>query len=237
MKCVIQIPCYNEAASLPGVLASLPRALAGFSALEVLVVDDGSQDGSAAAAEKGGADEVVCLPRHLGLARAFSAGLQAALARGADVIINLDADGQYDPADLPALVRPLLAGQADLVIGDRSAALRGQISPLKYWLLRAGSRVVSLASGLPIPDAASGLRALTRAAARDTRVHSRYSYTRETLIQAGALGWRVLSLPVRAHPVARPARLMQSTAQYVFFSTAAILGAVFTYRLKGRKQP
>ncbi len=231
MKCVIQIPCFNEASSLPGVLASLPRALDGFSQIEVLVVDDGSQDASAAVAVENGADEVLQLPRHVGLAQGFYAGLKAALARGADVIINLDADGQYHPGDLPALVRPILEGRAEMVLGDRSRGLRGQISPYKYALLRTGSWVVSLASGLAIPDAASGLRAFSRAAAEQIRVHSRYSYTLETLIQAGALGWRVISLPVMVNPVLRPSRLVQSTGQYLLFSAAAILQAYGRYRL------
>jgi len=230
MKLLIQIPCYNEAATIGQVLAGLPRRLDGFERIETLVIDDGSQDDSAQVAAAAGADHVLRLGRHAGLAAAFAAGLDACLQRGADVIVNIDADGQYDPADLPALLAPILAGQAGLVVGDRQAAGRRTFTPLKSGLQRLGSAVVSRAAGLPIPDAASGLRALTRQTALRTIVLSEYSYTLETLIQAGAEQTAVAHVAVQSHPTARPSRLMRSLSDYLLHSVVIILHAYTRYR-------
>ncbi len=229
MRLVIQIPAWNEEASLPATLASLPRRLAPFAEVVVLVVDDGSTDRTAEAA-LASADRLVRLPAHFGLAAAFRAGLDAALDLGADVIVNLDADGQYDPADIPALVAPVLSGQADLVIGDRGPGTLAHFSPGKRLLQRLGSWVVQQVSGLEVPDATSGFRALSREAARRVNVFSRMTYTLETIIQAGSKGLRVVSVPVRARRTARRSRLLSSVPRYVLVQGANILRITALYK-------
>ena len=229
MKLVIQIPAWNEEQSLPQTLASLPRRLAPFREVAILVVDDGSTDGTAEAALTG-ADRLVRLPGHAGLAAAFRAGLGAALDLGADVIVNLDADGQYDPADIPALVAPILAGKADLVIGDRGPGTLAHFSPAKRLLQRLGSWVVQQAAGIRVADAASGFRAFSREAARRLNVFSRMTYTLETLIQAGSKGLRVASVPVRAHETHRRSRLFASVPRYVLVQAANILRITALYK-------
>jgi glycosyltransferase involved in cell wall biosynthesis len=173
VKLVIQIPAWNEEATLPDALAALPRSLPGFSEVTILVIDDGSTDGTAEAARAGFADRVVSFTKHRGLAAAFSAGLDESLAMGAGVIVNFDADLQYDPADIPALVAPILAGRADLVVGDRGPGTLAHFSAVKRMLQRLGSWMVRQASGLKVQDATSGFRAFTREAARRMNVFSR----------------------------------------------------------------
>ncbi|HEY7575046.1 MAG TPA: glycosyltransferase family 2 protein [Thermoanaerobaculia bacterium] len=229
MRLLIQIPAWNEEASLPSTIAALPRRLPPFSDVTVLVVDDGSTDRTADAAISSGA-RLIRLPSHFGLAAAFRAGLDAALDVGADVIVNLDADGQYDPADIPALVAPILSGQADLVVGDRGPGTLAHFSPGKRLLQRLGSWVVAQASGLKVPDATSGFRALSREAARRINVFSRMTYTLETLIQAGSKGLRVVSVPVRARPTARKSRLLSSIPHYVLVQGANILRITALYK-------
>ena len=229
MKLVIQIPAWNEEESLPRTLAELPRALAPFAELEVLVVDDGSTDRTAEVAAAGGA-AVVRLPAHLGLATAFRAGLDAALASGADIVVNLDADGQYDPSDLPRLLEPLLAGRADLAIGDRGPGTLAHFSPSKRLLQRLGSWVVEQAAGLSVPDATSGMRALTRDAARRVNVFSRLTYTLETIIQARVKGLRVASVPVHARETPRRSRLFSSMPRYVLLQAANIVRITALYK-------
>lgn len=229
MKLLIQIPAWNEEDSLPRTLACLPRRLPPFGEIVILVVDDGSSDRTAEAA-LAGADRVVRLPAHRGLAAAFRAGLDAALELDADVIVNLDADGQYDPADIPALVAPILAGQADLVIGDRGPGTLAHFSPAKRVLQRLGSWVVEQAAGVEAPDATSGFRALSREAARRVNVFSRMTYTLETIIQAGSKGLRVLSVPVRAHETTRRSRLLTSVPHYVLVQGANILRITALYK-------
>jgi glycosyltransferase involved in cell wall biosynthesis len=229
LKLVIQIPCYNEEASLPGAMAVLPKNIARISAIEVLVIDDGSADRTAEVARANGA-VVHALGEHRGLAAGFSAGLQQALALGADIVVNTDADNQYEAADIPSLILPILDGRADMVIGDRDVATEEYFSPAKRLLQKLGSGVVSLAAGVRVPDATSGFRAFSRAAAARIIVRSRFSYTLETLIQAGALGQRIAFVPVRTNAPVRPSRLMRSQLQYVRRSAAIILKTFALYR-------
>jgi len=230
VKLIIQIPCYNEAETLPVTLQALPRSLPGIDVLEYLVVDDGSQDGTAEVAGKCGAHHVVRLNQHQGLAGGFVAGLEACLKNGADIIINTDADNQYNAMDIQHLIAPILAGQADLVIGDRGVATMSSFSPLKRFLQRLGSWVISQASGVETPDATSGFRAMSREAAMHTMVLSEYSYTLETLIQAGARRMSVAYVPVRTNPDTRPSRLMRNIPHYLANSSATILRAYTMYR-------
>ena len=230
MKLVIQIPAWNEEATLSDALASLPRSLPGFSEILIVVVDDGSTDRTAEAAREGFADRVVRFPMHRGLAAAFSAGLDAALEMGADVIVNFDADLQYDPADIPSLVAPILEGRADMVVGDRGPGKLAHFSPVKRLLQRLGSWMVRQATGLNVQDATSGLRAFTREAARRMNVFSKMTYTLETLIQAGFKDLRVISVPVSGRPVRRASRLLSSPTKYVLIQGANILRITALYK-------
>jgi len=229
LKLVIQIPCYNEEDSLPATLAALPKRLKGVSQIQVLIIDDGSSDRTAEVARAGGA-VVHTFPEHRGLAAGFSAGLKQALAMGADIVVNTDADNQYEASDIPALIAPILSGKAEMVIGDRDVSSEEYFSPAKRILQRIGSTVVGLAAGVRVPDATSGFRAFSRAAAARVIVRSRFSYTLETLIQAGALKQRVAFVPVRTNAPVRPSRLMRSQMQYVRRSAVIILRTVALYR-------
>lgn len=230
MKLIIQIPCYNEAESIAHTLSLLPRQMDGFDQVEYLIVDDGSTDGTVEAARAAGAHHIVQMPHHAGLAVAFMTGLDACLRLGADVIVNTDADNQYDAGDIPRLVAPILAGEAELVVGDRGVATLKSFSPLKRKLQAVGSRVVSQAAGLRIPDATSGFRALTREVALRTMVLSEYSYTLETLIQAGQRRTKVSFVPIRTNPTRRPSRLMRGVADYLKNSTITIIRSYAMYR-------
>ncbi len=230
MKLIIQIPCYNEAATLPETVADLPRSLPGIDCIEYLVVDDGSTDGTARVARELGVHHVVRFTGNRGLAQAFAAGLDACLVRQADIIVNTDADNQYVGADIARLVEPILAGRADMVVGDRQVASVPSFSPLKRSLQRLGSWVISRAAGAAIPDAASGFRALTREAALRTLVLSNYSYTLETLIQAGAQHMKVEYAPIRTNAPTRPSRLMHHLPDYLSNSATTIVRAYALYR-------
>lgn len=230
IKLIIQIPCYNEAGTLPATLEVLPRHLPGVGVIETLIIDDGSQDGTAEVAAALGVDHVVRLNLHRGLAAGFMAGLDACLRNGADVIVNTDADNQYNAEDIQRLIAPILKGQADIVVGDRGIASLEAFSPLKRALQRLGSWVVAQASGLHTPDATSGFRALSREAALRTLVLSEYSYTLETLIQAGNRGVAVAYVPVRTNPQTRPSRLMRSIPHYLTYSGSTIVRAYSMYR-------
>ena len=230
MKLVIQIPCRNEEASIGVTLAALPRKLPGIDVIEWLVVDDGSTDGTVEAARAGGVDHVVSFPRHRGLAKAFMAGLQAALAAGADVIVNTDGDNQYSAASIPDLVAPILAGKADIVVGSRPIGEIEHFSPLKKFLQRLGSWLVRLASNTQIEDAPSGFRAFSRDAAMRINVFSEYTYTLETIIQAGQKGMAVMAVSVKTNPPVRPSRLVRSVPQYLLLSMATIIRIFVTYR-------
>ncbi len=230
MKLVIQIPCYNEAETLPITLRDLPRELPGIDEIEWLVVDDGSQDGTAAVASELGVRYIHRFPQHVGLARAFVAGLNLALQAGADIIVNTDADNQYDARDIVCLVLPILERRADIVVGDRGVASLKHFSPTKRFLQRIGSRVVQLAAGLRVPDATSGFRAFSRDAALRITVLSDYSYTLETLIQAGARCLGVTYVPVRTKPDLRESRLIRSIPQYLAQSAVTIIRAYAMYQ-------
>lgn len=230
MKLIIQIPCYNEAESLPGTVAQLPRQIDGVDEVEFLVIDDGSSDNTAAVAEACEVDHVLRMPHHAGLAAVFAAGLDACLRLGADFIVNTDADNQYHAGDIPLLVEPLLSGEAELVIGDRGVATLQTFSPLKRSLQVIGSRIVSGAAGMEISDATSGFRAMTRDVALHTVVLSDYSYTLETLIQAGNRKTKVMFVPVRTNPPSRPSRLMTGMGHYLKHSSATIIRSYTMYR-------
>jgi glycosyltransferase involved in cell wall biosynthesis len=230
MKLVIQIPCHNEEKTLPQTLGELPRSLSGVDQVDWLVIDDGSTDRTAEVAESLGADHVVRLRKNQGLAKAFMAGLDTALRLGADIIVNTDADNQYWGEDVARLIQPILNGKADIVVGDRGVATLAHFSPKKRRLQRAGSRIVQVAAGVSIPDATSGFRAMTREAALHTFVLSEYSYTLETLIQAGARKMAVAHVPVRTNPQTRPSRLMRSLSQYLAQSGVTILRTYTLYR-------
>jgi len=230
MKLIIQIPCYNEAETLPETLAALPRTLPGVDVIEFLVVDDGSQDDTVAVATALGVDHIVRLSHNRGLARAFATGLEACVQQGADIIVNTDADNQYMGEDVARLVEPILAGRADLVVGDRGVATLALFSPMKRFLQRLGSWVVSRAAGVDIPDATSGFRAFTREAALHMLVLSNYSYTLETLIQAGARGAAIEFVAIRTNPPTRPSRLMRSMPHFIANSAVTIMRAYALYR-------
>lgn len=230
MKLVIQIPAWNEEALLPRAISALPRTVLGFSEVAVLVIDDGSTDRTADAARMAGADRVISFASHRGLAAAFQAGIREALALGADVIVNFDADLQYDPQDIPALVAPILSDRADFVVGDRRPGRLAHFSFAKRLLQRLGSAMVRQVSRVEIGDAASGFRAFSREAARRLNVFSKMTYTLETLIQAGFKNLRVVSVPVRAHAVSRPSRLLPSPTRYVLIQGANILRITALYK-------
>jgi glycosyltransferase involved in cell wall biosynthesis len=229
MKLVIQIPAWNEEAHLPESLAALPSTVEGFDEIEVLVVDDGSDDRTAEIARAAGA-EVVRLPVHRGLAVAFATGLRHALDHGADVIVNTDADNQYDASDIPVLVQPILDGSAQMVIGDRQVATLRHFSASKRLLQKLGSWVVRRLSRTTVRDAASGFRAVSREAALRLHVFTRFTYTLETILQTGEAGLKVVSVPVRVNPEStRPSRLFHSDLGYVLRSLASMARIVILY--------
>jgi glycosyltransferase involved in cell wall biosynthesis len=223
MKLIIQIPCLNEEATLPETLADLPRQMEGFESVEWLVIDDGSTDATADVARECGVDHLVRFTSNKGLAIAFQAGIDTALKLGADVIVNTDADNQYRGEDISRLVAPILARRADVVVGDRKIREQDEFSYMKRFLQLWGSWVVRQASGTDVPDVASGFRAYSREAALRLNVVSRFSYTLETLIQAGKTDLAVAHVPIRTNPKTRESHLFGSTAEYVRRSVGTIL--------------
>lgn len=229
-KLIIQIPCHNEEASLPLTLATLPREIPGVEKVEWLIIDDGSTDETVAMARVSGVDHIVSLPRHQGLAAAFLAGLEASLKADADIIVNTDADNQYNAEDIPKLVAPILEGKAEIVIGARPIETIPHFSPLKKCLQRIGSWLVRKASKSSILDAPSGFRAMSRDAAMKLHVFNEYTYTLETIIQAGQKGMAITSVPVRTNPELRPSRLVKSIPGYAQRQVLTILRIFVTYR-------
>lgn len=230
MKLIIQVPCLNEAPRISGVIRGLPRALPGINEVEVLVIDDGSTDGTAAVAREAGADHVVRFPHNRGLSVAFQTGLREALRAGADIVVNTDADDQYDASSIPDLVAPILAGDADIVVGDRRPHENPEFSWVKRKLQGLGTRVVELAGARGALDATSGFRAYSREAAFNLIVVNRYTYTIESTIQAGLSPLRAVWVPVRTNPKTRDSRLMRSTWGYVRRNALTILRVFATYR-------
>jgi glycosyltransferase involved in cell wall biosynthesis len=229
-KVIIQVPCYNEEDALGITLAELPRMLPGVDRVEWLIIDDGSRDKTIEIAKAGGVDHVVRLPYHQGLAKAFLAGLDGCLKAGADIIVNTDADNQYCAADIPRLIAPILAGKAEIVVGARPIGQIEHFSPLKKLLQKFGSWVVRLASRTQIPDAPSGFRAMSRNAAMQLHVFNEYTYTIETIIQAGQKGMTITSVPIRTNEDLRPSRLVKSIPSYIRRSLLTILRIFVTYR-------
>jgi len=220
---IIQIPCFNEEAYLAATLADLPRSVAGFDMVETLVIDDGSTDRTGEVARQAGATYLLRFPMNLGLARAFSAGLDASLKLGADVIVNTDADNQYRGADIAKLVAPILAGQAEMVIGDRAPHRVEHFGPVKRVLQVVGSWVVRQLSGTTVPDAASGFRAFSRRAALRLNVFTKFTYTLETIIQAGKKHIPIAHVPISTNPDARPSRLFGRISTYLKHSMATLV--------------
>ena len=222
-KLIIQIPCLNEADTLPATIADLPRTIPGIDVIEVLIVDDGSRDGTADVARACGVDHIVRLRRNKGLARAFAAGIDASLKQGADFIVNTDADNQYAGRDIPKLLQPLLTGEADIVIGDRKIADLQHMSWRKRQLQHLGSWVVRQVSNTTVPDTTSGFRAYTRDAALRMTIVSEFSYTLETIIQAGRKRMAIAHVPVDTNPRTRQSRLFDSLFSYIKRSGATIV--------------
>lgn len=230
VKLIIQIPCFNEAETLVAALADLPRTVPGFTSVEWLIIDDGSTDDTARVARQLGADHVVRHTRNQGLARAFMTGLDACLRLGADVIVNTDADNQYHAGDIPRLTQPILEHRAEFVVGARPIETIAHFSPLKKLLQRLGSWVVRAASNTDIPDAPSGFRAISRTAAQRLMVFNDYTYTLETIIQAGQKNMAIASVPIRVNPDLRPSRLMKSIPSYIKHSITTIARIFIIYR-------
>ena len=229
-KLIIQIPCYNEEKTIVVALSALPRQVPGFDIVEWLVIDDGSTDSTAEVAKNNGVDHIVRHTHNMGLARAFMTGLNACVSLGADVVVNTDADNQYNADDIPQLTAPILAMNADIVIGARPVATIEHFSPLKKVLQKIGSCVVRLASKTDIADAPSGFRAISRYAAQRLVVFNDYTYTLETIIQAGQKNMAIISVPIRVNEDLRPSRLVKSIPTYIRRSIVTIIRIFVIYR-------
>ena len=229
MKLIIQIPCYNEEKALPATLSALPRSVPEIDTVEWLIIDDGSTDRTVEVAKEYGVDHVVALPRNQGLAKAFMAGLEASLKAGADIIVNTDADNQYGADCIPDLIHPILEGKAEMVIGARPIEQIAHFSFTKKILQRLGSWAVRGASNTDIPDAPSGFRAISREAARKLNVFNPYTYTLETIIQAGQKNIAITWVPIRTNEYVRQSRLVKSLTSYIGKSVLTILRIFVVY--------
>ena len=230
MKLIIQIPCWNEEEAIGSTLSALPRSVDGFDTVEWLVIDDGSEDDTIEVARRQGVDHIVRHKRHQGLARAFMSGLRECIRLSADVIVNTDADNQYNADDIPRLVAPILEGGADIVIGARPIAEIRHFSRTKKFLQKSGSWMVRQISFTDVPDTTSGFRAMTREAARRTMVFSEYTYTLETIIQAGHKKLSIESVPIRVNEDTRPSRLLRSIPAYIRQSIITAVRIYVVYR-------
>jgi glycosyltransferase involved in cell wall biosynthesis len=230
MKLIIQIPCFNEAKTLGVAIKALPRKVDGFETVEWLIIDDGSSDETVKVAIESGVDHIVHHERNKGLAVGFMTGLNACLSLGADVIVNTDADDQYNANDIPLLVRPILSGKAEIVVGARPISTINHFSPVKKLLQKFGSWVVRWASNTDIPDAPSGFRAMSRSVAQRLVVFNDYTYTLETIIQAGQKNIAITSVPIRVNDDLRPSRLVKSIPSYIKRSISTIIRIFVIYR-------
>lgn len=230
MKLIVQIPCFNEEHTLPATLADIPREIEGIDVIETLIIDDGSSDRTIAVAQELGVDHIIRNTANMGLARTFRHGLDACLAAGADLIVNTDGDNQYCGADIAKLVEPILAGTADIVIGNRQTATIEHFSPLKKLLQWLGSGVVGKLANVDVPDAVSGFRAISRDAAFKLNIVSSFSYTTEMVIQAGKRKIAIQSVPVRTNQVTRQSRLFQSIPQFLARSVSTMIRTYAMYQ-------
>jgi glycosyltransferase involved in cell wall biosynthesis len=229
MKLIIQIPCYNEEETLPATLADLPQTIAGVDRIETLIIDDGSEDRTVEVARRSGADHILSLKSHRGLAGAFSEGIDRSLELGADIIVSTDADNQYAGQDIPRIVQPILEGKADLVVGARPIDAIAHFSWFKKKLLRWGSAVSRALSRTTVEDVVSGFRAYSKEAALRLSILSGYSYTIENLIQLGRQNLKIISVPVRTNPKARESRLIKNVPHFLGQQAATVLRAYATY--------
>jgi len=230
VKLIIQIPCFNEEETLPGTIADLPTQIPGIDVIELLVIDDGSTDRTVEVARQLGVHHIVSHDVNRGLARGFMTGIEASLRAGADIIVNTDADNQYQGGDIPKLVAPVLDGEADLVVGTRPLSDISTFSPVKKSLQHLGTHAVRALSGTDVRDATSGFRAFSREAALRLQVHGQYTYTLETIIQAGAEGLKLKAVPIGVNPQSRPSRLVKSSFDYVKKSIPTIVRSYARYR-------
>jgi len=230
LKLIIQIPCYNEQYALPITLKSLPKKIKSIDTIEYLIIDDGSTDRTIEIAKKNDVHHIVRLPRHSGLAKAFMKGIEVCLSFGADIIVNIDADNQYCADDIEKLVEPIIENRAEIVVGERPIEKMKDFSKVKKFLQKFGSWVVKIVSGTNIKDAPSGFRAISREAAYLLNVFSKYTYTLETIIQAGLSGITIQSIPIRVNEQLRPSRLIKSIPSYINRSLITILRIFITYK-------
>lgn len=230
MKLIVQIPCFNEERTLPQTVADIPRHIEGVDTVEILVIDDGSTDGTVAVARELGVDHIVRHRRNRGLAATFRTGIDVALHLGADIIVNTDGDNQYPGGEIPRLIAPILARQASIVVGDRQTQTIAHFSPTKKLLQKVGSSFVSRISGLDIPDVVSGFRAYSRDAALALNVVSAFSYTVETIIQAGNHKEAITHVPIETNAVTRPSRLFKSMGNFLTRQVTTIIRMYALYR-------